>query len=352
MLKNIEGSGIRPDMSNELNKSLNRVGLSLEGVPAATQVAVSKTLSESLLAATAFAMSEDDRFGRALADRVVRLRREAVNTLKANRSYSLNLDIPGLKDPENYEPTPEDLAPSVLATSLGSFAMIRVALANKDGRGSIAQLYGATTPRTSLSEGELQITFIGLESPVTGIRGDARTKWEAPLHMDPLRPDLLSPKDLLVYLSGANQLGLVGSHKAGESINVSDPRHLINLLQKLEDPANPKIGNHWADSLEEGGKRQLLTATSTKKIIAPNEWGESVFQDPINTTPVVSIGQDRVIMGIVLAPELMIDIDSLEPMRANRRGSLEALQGMALAARFAQRLGDRLDRVLPKSGLV
>lgn len=328
----------RREASNELNKSLNSVGLKLEGAPS---VLVPETLSTANLAANVLAMSEDSAFGNDLAGRVIDLRRNAVKVLKDNKSFPLNLDIPGLVDP-NYEPTPSDIAPAVLAASLGSFALVRLALPNSDR--SITQLYATTTPRTSLEEGELQLTYIGVSSPLP--RGGHR--WEAPVQLDPLRPDLLSPADLMTYLSGANQLGLVGEH-GNNGIKVSDPRHLINLLQSL---ANPGLGSHWADTLESNGQRRLLTETSTKKIIPPDQFGDGLYQDPLRTTDVYAIGAERIRMAIILAPELMNDIDSLEPVRSNKLGSLETLQGMALAARFAQKLGDQLDRVLPKSGLV
>ena len=327
----------RREASNELNKSLNSVGLRLEGAP---KVLVPQTLSAEVLAAKAIAMSEDTQFGFDLAGQVTDLRRSAIRTLKDGKSFPLVLDIPKLSNPD-YEPTPADIAPSLLAASLGSFALVRLAMPNADR--SVAQLYGTTTPRTSIDEGELQFTYIGLRSSTPN-----GYKWEAPAQIDPLRPDLLSPADMETYLSGANQLGLVGEH-GSTGIKVSDPRHLINLLHGL---ANPGLSGHWADSLESNGQRKLLTETSTKKIIAPNEFGEGLYQDPMNTTPIYTIGAERIPLALVLAPELMEDIDALETRRSNKPGSLEALQGMALAARFAQRLGDNLDRAIPKSGMI
>ncbi len=327
----------RREASNELNKSLNTVGLKLEGAP---KVLVPQTLSEDQLSKRALAMSEDIHFGFQLAGRVTDLRKEAIRTLKSGRSFALNLDIPRADDP-NFEPDPKDVAPGLLAASLGSFALVRIALPNSDGMPS--QLYATTTPRTDIDEGELQLTYIGLRTPTkNGFR------WEAPAQIDPLRPDLLSPADMMTYLSGANQLGLVGEH-GNSAVKISDPRHLINLLHGL---ANPGLNGHWADALESNGQRKLLTETSTKKIIAPNEFGDGLYQDPLNTTPVFTIGAERIRMAIVLAPELMQDIDALEPARSDKQGSLETLQGMALAARFAQRLGDNLDRAIPKSGMI
>lgn len=327
----------RREASNELNKSLNSIGLSLEGAP---KVLVPKTLTEEALSAKALAMSDDINFGFELAGRVTDLRKEAIKTLKSGRSFALKLDIAKAAEP-GYEPTPQDIAPGLLAASLGSFALVRVALPNSDGMPS--QLYATTTPRTDIDEGELQLTYIGLKTPTKN-----GFKWEAPAQIDPLRPDLLSPADMMTYLSGANQLGLVGEH-GSSGIKVSDPRHLINLLHGL---GNPGLSGHWADTLESNGQRRLLTETSTKKIIAPNEFGDGLYQDPINTTPVYTIGAERIQMAVVLAPELMQDIDSLETARSNKHGSLEVLQGMALAARFAQRLGDNLDRALPRSGMI
>ncbi len=327
----------RREASNELNKSLNSVGLRLEGAP---KVIIPKTLSAEILAAKAIAMSEDMQYGFDLANIVTDLRQSAIRTLKDGKSFPLVLDIPNLADP-NYEPTPADIAPSLLAASLGSFAIVRIAMPNSDH--SISQLYGTTTPRTNIDEGELQFTYIGLR-----VSSKSGYKWESPAQIDPLRPDLVSPADMETYLSGANQLGLVGDHD-NSGIKVSDPRHLINLLHGL---ANPGLSGHWADALESNGQRKLLTETSAKRIIAPNEFGDSLYQDPLNTTPVFTIGAERIPMAIVLAPELMEDIDSLETRRSNKPGSLETLQGMALAARFAQRLGDSLDRAIPKSGMI
>lgn len=327
----------RREASNELNKSLNSVGLKLEGAP---KVIIPKTLSAEVLAQKAAAMSEDPLFGHELINQVTDLRAKAIKTLKLGKSYPLNLDIPQLDDP-NYEPSPKDVAPGLLAASLGSFALVRLALPDSDGRPS--QLYATTTPRTDIDEGELQLTYIGIKTPTKN-----GFKWEAPAQIDQLKPDLLSPADMMTYLSGANQLGLVGEH-GNSGIKVSDPRHLINLLHGL---GNPGLSGHWADALESNGQRKLLTETSTKKIIPPNEFGDGLYQDPLNTTPIYTIGAERIRMAIVLAPELMQDIDALEPVRSDKQGSLEMLQGMALAARFAQRLGNNLNLALPKSGII
>lgn len=304
------------------------LGVSLKGA----RVEIPTPPKIDLLPQRLIALTGDPIEAGTLAVQVAEAKTGAIKKLKENKEAVLRLD-----DPANV----------ALLMTLGSCALGRVAVWNPDR--TVTQMFASTTPETSLDRGTIQFTWIGLQ--------DQAGKWSVPIELDPLRPELVGGNDLLTYLSGSNQLGVVGDHVANTQVKVEDPRHLINQFMRLEQP---ETGSHKADDLEDptknNGRRRLLAVTSAQALVRPGEFGNSIFQDPVYTTKVYEF--EEIPMAWIFSPELMdqeklrTGEGDLETMRTNKPDGLQRLQRMGFASLMQRGLADNLPRILPKSGLV
>lgn len=315
--------------SEKLDRVLEtELGVSLKGA----RVEVPTPPKLDLLPKRLIGLTGDPVEAGTLAVQVAEAKIGAIKKLKENKEAILRLD-----DPANV----------ALLMTLGPCALGRVAVWNPDR--SVTQMFASTTPETNLDRGRIQFTWIGLQDP--------NGKWSVPVELDPLRPELVGGNDLLTYLSGSNQLGVVGNHSANAQVRVEDPRHLINQFMRLEQP---ETGSHKADDLEDPsknqGRRRLLAVTSAQTLVRPGEFGSSIFQDPVFTTKVYEF--EEIPIAWVFAPELMDQEKlrsgegDLETMRTNKPDGLQRLQRMGFASLMNRGLADNLSRILPQSGLV
>ncbi len=238
--------------------------------------------------------------------------------------------------------------------ALGPYGLIRLALPEQAS--SPRQVFATITPDTEYSADRLRFAYLGRWD-------DTGKKLWIPEHVDPASvPNKLSPNDVSLYLSAANQLATVGDHEHGTPIPIVEPRHLLNAIadfaqgstvHSLLSQIAPGKRSHAGDMWEEQN-RSFLPILSPK---TPQDLAQRVdpVWVPISVTRTYSL-HDQLPMAIVFTPDLVdqnqLYNDKIVPISANIPGALEHLQRMGFATLLQNGMAAHMERRLGENPTV
>ena len=256
-------------------------------------------------------------------------------------------------------PSPEGIA---FTEALGPYALIQIrhlGAKSPSNPGLPAHAYATVTPDTSYTKDTLRIAYIG--------RKNGQSMW-IPSHLEPKSDDekarkflierQISYSDVMMYLSAANQMALVGDH----TIAGLDPQHLMTAMgesnqgtlgSRLIEQAAPEKRAHAGDVLEQQERRMLPVFSAQN----PNNIQNDLVWAPLDFTRIMKSSDQKVLPLVVVLDREHVDVTALinenriVPDRANLPHALEDLQGMGYATLLQKNLTDDLMKHVEKANL-